>query len=193
MALTPEQEAAYALDYDLARDGLKPDVQLEYDRQREARRHQRRPAGPEASFPALGIQVRGESVESFAAPVGATALGPLAGAEARLTDGSQAWSPGRAMFLPVGLAGLATKTKATAFVIFADGAYHETALNDNAAVRAAQAEAVKFNLMAGTHAPPDRQQDDVAAILRKLVSLHDEGLLTDEEFAAKRAEVVARI
>jgi hypothetical protein len=193
MALTPEQEAAYALDYDLARDGLKPDVQLEYDRQREARRHQRRPAGPEASFPALGIQVRGESVESFAAPVGATALGPLAGAEARLTDGSQAWSPGRAMFLPVGLAGLATKTKATAFVIFADGAYHETALNDNAAVRAAQAEAVKFNLMAGTHAPPDRQQDDVAAILRKLVSLHDEGLLTDEEFAAKRAEVIARI
>jgi hypothetical protein len=193
MALTPEQEAAYALDYDLARDGLKPDVQLEYDRQREARRHQRRPAGPDASSPALGIQVRGESVESFAAPVGATALGPLAGAEARLTDGSQAWSPGRAMFLPVGLAGLATKTKATAFVIFADGAYHETALNDNAAVRAAQAEAVKFNLMAGTHAPPDRQQDDVAAILRKLVSLHDEGLLTDEEFAAKRAEVIARI
>lgn len=50
MALTPEQEAAYALDYDLARDGLKPDVQLEYDRQREARRHQRRPAGPDASF-----------------------------------------------------------------------------------------------------------------------------------------------
>jgi len=97
------------------------------------------------------------------------------------------------MFLPVGLAGLATKTKATAFVIFADGVYHETALNDNAAVRAAQAEAVKFNLMTGTHAPPDRQQDDVAAILRKLVSLHDEGLLTDEEFAAKRAEVIARI
>ena len=70
MALTPEQEAAYALDYDLSRDGLKPDVQLEYDRQREARRHQRRPAGPDASFPALGVQVRGESVESFAAPVG---------------------------------------------------------------------------------------------------------------------------
>src|ERR1700722_12650338 len=193
MALTPEQEAAYALDYDLARDGLKPDVQLEYDRQREARRHQRRPAGPEPRFPALGIPGRGGFVEPFAAPAGATALGPLAGAEARLTDGSQAWSPGRAMFMPVGLAGLATKTKATAFVIFADGAYHETALNDNAAVRAAQAEAVKFNLMAGTHAPPDRQQDDVAAILRKLVSLHDEGLLTDEEFAAKRAEVIARI
>jgi putative oligomerization/nucleic acid binding protein len=95
--------------------------------------------------------------------------------------------------LPVALAGLATKTKAAAFVIFADGKYHETALNGNAAVRAAQAEAIKFNLMAGTAAPPAQQQDDVAAILRKLASLHDEGLLTDEEFAAKRAEIIARL
>ena len=61
------------------------------------------------------------------------------------------------------------------------------------AVRAAQAEAVKFNLMAGTQAPPTRQQDDAAATLRHLVSLHDEGLLADEEFAARRAEVIARI
>jgi hypothetical protein len=38
-----------------------------------------------------------------------------------------------------------------------------------------------------------QQQEDVAAILRKLASLHDEGLLTDEEFAAKRAEVIARM
>jgi hypothetical protein len=80
-----------------------------------------------------------------------------------------------------------------AFVIFADGMYHETALNGNAAVRAAQAEVVKFNLMAGTSVPPAQQQDDAAAILRNLVSLHDEGLLTDEELAAKRAEVIARI
>jgi Short C-terminal domain len=97
------------------------------------------------------------------------------------------------MFLPVGLTGLATKTRATAFVIFAGGTYHETALDGNAAVRAAQAEAVKFNLMAGAPAPPAQQQGDVAAVLRKLASLHDEGLLTDEEFAAKRAEVIARI
>ena len=39
-------------------------------------------------------------------------------------------------------------------MIFADGKYHETALNGNAAVRAAQAEAVKPNLMAGTPTPP---------------------------------------
>jgi hypothetical protein len=61
------------------------------------------------------------------------------------------------------------------------------------ALAVAQAEAVKFNLMAGAPAPPAQQQDDVAAVLRKLASLHDEGLLTDEEFAAKRAEVIARI
>jgi hypothetical protein len=123
MKMTPEQEAAYALKWDLSRDGLKPDVQAEYDRQLEVRR-QHRPAGPDAVFEALGVQVRGESVEAYAAPFGAGALGLLAGAEARLTDGSQAWSPGRAVFLPVGLAGLATKTKAAAFVIFADGTYH---------------------------------------------------------------------
>lgn len=193
MKMTPEQEAAYSLDFGVSRDDLKPDVRVEYDRQLEARRSQVRHAGPDAVFPALGVQVRGEAVENYAAPVGAAALGPLAGAEARLTDGSQAWSPGRALFLPVGLAGLATKTKAVAFVVFADGTYHETALDGNAAVRAAQAEAVKFNLIAATPAPPTRQQDDVAAVLRMLVSLHDEGLLTDDEFAAKRAEVIARI
>lgn len=193
MKMTPEREAAYALDFGVSRDDLKPDVQVEYDRQLEVRRSQVRHTGPDVIFPALGVQVRGEAVESYAAPFGAAALGPLAGAQARLTDGSQAWSPGRAMFLPVGLAGLATKTKAAAFVIFADGKYHETALNGNAAVRAAQAEAVKFNLMAGAPAPPAQQQDDVAAILRKLATLHGEGLLTDEEFAAKRAEVIARI
>ncbi|HEY3956383.1 MAG TPA: SHOCT domain-containing protein [Streptosporangiaceae bacterium] len=193
MKMTPEQEAGYALDYGVSRDDLKPAVQAEYDRQIEVRRSQSRPTGPDAIFPALGVQVRRETVEAYAAPPGTGELGPLAGAEARLTDGSQAWSPGRAMFLPVGLAGLATKTKAAAFVIFADGTYHETTLNGNAAVRTAQAEAIKFNLMAGTPAPAAQPQDDMAAILRKLASLHDEGLLTDEEFAAKRAEVIARI
>jgi hypothetical protein len=95
--------------------------------------------------------------------------------------------------MPVGLAGLATKTKAVAFVIFTDGKYHETELNSNAAVRDAQAQAVKFNLLAASLAPPAEQQDDVEATLRKLARLHDEGLLTDDEFAAKRAEVIARI
>ena len=193
MRLTPEQETAYALDYDLPRDSLKPEVQVEYDRQLEIRRSQGPVTAPDATFPALGVQVREGAVQNYGAPLGAEALGQLAGVEARLTDGSQAWSPGRAVFMPVGFTGLATKTKATAFVIFADGTYHETPLNGNAAVRAAQAEAVKFNLLVGAPALPAPQQEDVAVVLRKLASLHDEGLLTEEEFAAKRAEVIARI
>jgi Short C-terminal domain len=193
MKMTPEQEASYALSYGVSRKGLKPEAQVEYDRQLELRRSRVRDAGPDAVFPALGVQVRGEAVEGYAARRDAEALGALAGAEARLTDGSQAWGPGRAVFLPVGLAGLATKTKASAFVIFADGRYHEAALDGNAVIRAAQAEAVKFNLIAAAPAPSARQQDDLATILRKLASLHDEGLLTDDEFATKRAEVIARI
>jgi hypothetical protein len=191
--MTPEQEASYALSYGVSREGLKPDVQAEYDRQLEALRSQSRIVAPDAIFPALGVQVRGEAVEKYGAPMGSAALGPLAGAEARVTDGSQAWSPGLAMFMPMGLAGLATKTKAAAFVIFTDGRFRETELNGNAAVRAAQAEVIKFNLMAAASAPPPQQQDDVAATLRKLSSLHAEGLLTDDEFAAKRAEVIARL
>jgi hypothetical protein len=72
------------------------------------------------------------------------------------------------------------------------GSYRETALDGNAAVRDDQAQDVKFYLM-GTDTPPARQRGDVAAVLRKLASLHDEGLLTDDEFAAKRVEVIARI
>jgi hypothetical protein len=193
MKMTPEQKAAYALNYGLSRDDLKPDAQAAYDRQLEVRRSQGRNVPPDAVFPALGVQVRGAVVEDYCAPLGAVALGSLAGAEARITDGSQAWSPGRALFMPVGLAGLASKAKAAAFVIFADGKYHETDLNGNAAVRDAQAQAIKFNLLAATPAPPVQQQDDVEATLRKLASLHDKGLMTDDEFAAKRAEVIARI
>ena len=193
MKMTPDQEAAYALDFGISRDTLKADAQAAYDRQLEVRRSRARKVRPDAVFPALGVQVRGAVVEDYGAPQGAAALGSLAGAEARLTDGSQAWSPGRAFFVPVGLAGLATKTKAAAFVIFADGKYHETELDGNAAVRDAQAQAVKFNLLAAIPAPPVQQQDDIEATLRKLASLHDDGLLTDDEFAAKRAEVIARI
>ena len=193
MKMTPEQEAAYALNYGVSRDVLKPNVQAAYDRQLEVRRSQGRNVPPDAVFPALGVQVRGAVVEHYGAPMGAAALGSLAGAQARMTDGSQAWSPGRALFMPGGLAGLATKTKAAAFVIFADGKYHETELNGNAVVRDAQAQAVKFNLLAATSAPPVQQQNDVETILRKLASLRDNGLLTDDEFIAKRAEVIARI
>ena len=35
--------------------------------------------------------------------------------------------------------------------------------------------------------------DDASTALRKLAGLHDSGLLSDDEFAAKRAEIIERI
>jgi Short C-terminal domain len=194
--MTPEAEARYALDCNVARSDLSMPAQLAYDELvRDGYGMSKEEEAPEAVFPALGVQVRGDTVEKHLPGYQTRPLGPLAGAQAQLTDGHQAWSPGRAMFLPIGMAGLATKTRATAFVIFPDGSYHERALDGNKAVGAAQSEAFKFNLLASPPAaqPPQPAQEDTAATLRKLASLHDEGLLTDEEYTAKRAEVIARL
>jgi hypothetical protein len=62
-------------------------------------------------FVALGVQVLTDEgkVYSIGSHMAATKtstprlLGPLAGAEAMVTDGSQAWSPGRALFVPIAL------------------------------------------------------------------------------------------
>jgi hypothetical protein len=121
-------------------------------------------------------------------------LGPLAGAEAMVTDGSQAWSPGRAMFLPVAFAGLATKTQADAAVVFPDGTVHTVSLDGNLAVREAQKQVVQFNALAGASAPAAMEPaTDPAVRLRKLQELRDAGLLTQEEYEAKRVEIINSI
>jgi hypothetical protein len=121
-------------------------------------------------------------------------LGPLAGAQAVVTDGSQAWSPGRAMFLPIGLAGLATKTKADAVIVFADGTFHSVTLDGNNVVREAQKQAVQFNALAGASAPAaSERESDPAVKLRKLQELRDAGLITLDEYESKRAEVINSI
>jgi hypothetical protein len=121
-------------------------------------------------------------------------LGPLAGAQAMVTDGSQAWSPGRAMFLPISLAGLATKTKADAAVVFPDGTAHITPLDGNYAVREAQKQVVRFNAMAGAATPAATETGtDPAARLRKLQELRDAGLLTQDEYETKRADIIDSI
>lgn len=109
-----------------------------------------------------------------------------------VTDGARAWSPGRAMFMPIGLVSLATKTKADAAVVFPDGSVHSVALDGNAAVREAQKQVVQFNGLAGAAAravttPTD---SDPAARLRKLRQLLDENLLTQEEYESKRIEII---
>jgi Short C-terminal domain len=159
-------------------------------------------AGGPTIFRSLGVQVlaRDGTVytigdHSIARKIDTSRLlGPLAGAQAMVTDGAQSWSPGRAMFLPIALTGLATKTKADAAVVFADGTVHTAALDGNNAVREAQKQVVQFNAMAGASAPTATEtRSDPAAKLRKLQELRDAGLLTDQEYATKRAEVIDSI
>lgn len=159
-------------------------------------------AGGPTVFRALGVQVLAADGKVYTIGYHSAAaktntsrlLGPLAGAQAVVTDGAQAWSPGRAMFLPVGLAGLATKTKADAVVVFADGTVYTVALDGNNAVREAQKQAVQFNAFAGASAPAATEREsDPGAKLRKLQELRDSGLLTQDEYEIKRVEVINSI
>jgi hypothetical protein len=124
--------------------------------ERKAARRKRIEVMRGAMFLTLRVKVKDGDVTAY--PLGSRRLGSLEGASAEVTDGSRSHrvagaAAGLVLVGPVGLlAGLATKNKATAFVIFADGTYRETKLDGNAAVRKAQAEAVRFNLLVGTAA-----------------------------------------
>ena len=154
------------------------------------------------AFQVLGVQVlKGEgtvytigSHNAVKKTNSSRLLGSLSGAHAVVTDGSQAWSPGRAMFLPISLAGLATKTKADAAVVFPDGTFHTVPLDGNYAVREAQKQVVQFNALAGASAPTATEtESDPAVRLRKLQELRDAGLISQEEYETKRAEVIDSI
>jgi uncharacterized RDD family membrane protein YckC len=41
--------------------------------------------------------------------------------------------------------------------------------------------------------PPSRTSEDIPSQLEKLAALHDSGVITDEEFAAKKAELLSRM
>lgn len=150
-------------------------------------------AGDLTEFWALGVQVLAAEGtvytigESSAATKTDTSrlLGQLPGAKAVVT------SPGLAMLLPIGFGRLATRTKADAVVVFADGTTHSEALDRSDEVREAQKEAVQFNALVGTSGPAAAERDsDPAVKLRKLQELRDAGLLTIREYEAKRAEVI---
>lgn len=159
-------------------------------------------AGGGSVFSALRVQVLAAEGEVYTIGYSDAAakadssrlLGHLAGAQAVVTDGSQSWSPGRAMFLPIGLAALATKTKADAVVVFTDGSVYTISLDGNNAVREAQKQAVQFNALAAASSPAATERgSDPAAKLRKLEELRDAGLLTQDEYETKRAEVINSI
>ena len=111
-----------------------------------------------------------------------------------VTDGSQAWSPGRAMFLPISFAGLATKTKADAAVVFPDGTVHTAPLDGNYAVREAQKTGRAVQCPSWCRRPcVYGDVIDPAVRLRKLRELLDAGLVDQEEYEAKRAEIINSI
>ncbi len=58
--MTPVAEAAYALDFNLSRDDLRPEVQAEYDRLLQARWEAARAFGPHMSRDDLRPEVRAE-------------------------------------------------------------------------------------------------------------------------------------
>ncbi len=158
------------------------------------------------TLPTLQVKVRGGGVLTL---FGRRRLGSLAGASAEVTDGARVARVGAAVGAtvvlgPAGmLAALSQKSRAHAFVVFADGTYHERKLDGNAAVRTAQAECVRFNLLA--HAASGQADEEETAAqepaaaasaaerLAEATRLHDAGLLTDEEYQAKRAEIIGEL
>jgi hypothetical protein len=103
----------------------------------------------------LGVRVEGGRVSSLPGLLKSRDLGPLQGARAEVTAGTRHHRVGAAVAtapLSLGaglLLGLTKKSKATAFVVFPDGAVHERKLDGGSAIQSAQRDAVKFNAMAG--------------------------------------------
>jgi hypothetical protein len=156
-------------------------------------------AGTMTTFRALGVQVLAgddkvytvRTYDSWAKTNDSRLLGPLAGAEAQVTDGTSAFSWGKAAVMPLATAALARKETADALVIFTDGTMHTTGLDGSNAVRDARKQAVQFNVLAGVSAPAVAETgSDPAAKLRKLQELRDDGLLSQEEYETKRAQVI---
>ena len=85
-------------------------------------------------------------------------LGLLAGAEAKVTEGTSAFSWGKAMVMPIATAPLARKETADAMVIFKDGTVHTVGLDGSTAVRDARKQAVQFNALTGSFARLRRRQ-----------------------------------
>jgi hypothetical protein len=118
-----------------------------------------RPVRP-AKLPGLGVHVKGGSVHVN--EWRGKRLGGLAGAHAELTDGIRPHRVDAALVtapLSLGaglLIGLTRKSKASAFVVFADGTVHERKLDRKSAISAAQRDAVKFNALANAASATSR-------------------------------------
>lgn len=136
------------------------------------------------------------------------AIGTVEGARAELTDPTKAQMIGAglasgvafgALLGPVALApALLRKSKAAAFVVCANGRFDEKKLDGTMAIRLAQSDAVKFNVLVASVSPPATAEPPSRALsprerLMELTNLHEVGLLTDEEYQAKRAEIIIQL
>ena len=159
-------------------------------------------AGSVTKFLALAVQVMADGDEVYtignhdhrAKTNDSRLLGPLKRAEAKVTDGTSSFSWGKAMLMPVARAPLARKETADALVIFPDGTYITVALDGSRAVRAARKECMQFNVLASSSVQtPAPLQGDPAEKLQKLQELREAGLITQEEYEAKRAEIISSL
>jgi hypothetical protein len=103
---------------------------------------------PRTVFKQLGVTVREGQVYE-----GRKELGPLAGAQAELTDTVKKHRVGKAavvgaMSLGAGaVIGLSRKKEAFAYVTFADGSFVERKIKGKGDIQDAQREVVRFNAM----------------------------------------------
>jgi hypothetical protein len=102
----------------------------------------------------LGVRIEDDQVSSLPGLAKSRRLGPIKGAHAEVTAGTRHHRIGAAavaapLSLGVGLlVGLTKKSKATAFVVFADGTVHERKLDGASMISSAQRDAVRFNALA---------------------------------------------
>jgi hypothetical protein len=102
----------------------------------------------------LGICVIDDQVSTLPGMMKSRQLGPLKGAHAEVTTGTRHHRIGAAaVAAPVSLGaglliGLTKKSRASAFVVFADGSVHEQKLKGANMINSAQRDVVRFNALA---------------------------------------------
>jgi hypothetical protein len=105
----------------------------------------------------LGVRIEDDHVSTLPGLLKARRLGPLKGAHAEVTAGTRQHRIGAAavvapLSLGAGLLiGLTKKSKAVAFVVFADGTVHERKLDGSSMISNAQRDVVKFNALAAAN------------------------------------------
>jgi hypothetical protein len=119
-------------------------------------------------FPALGLIAADGEIRPFTSMRSSVydkrvassdePIGPVAGARAEVVQGPGTHRVGTGIALGitvlpvVGLAAALTKkSRATAFIVTANGTVHEQPLQGSKDIARAQAEAVRFNVLAGQH------------------------------------------